>query len=149
MIRLLIVDPIRLTGSLLAAALEQQPDLHVNGYVTEAREALAQVQYSDIVLLNAMLPDRDLALARILQAVNPEVKVVLVGLPDSEEVIVDGIEAGMAGYVLREESIDELLTNVRAVYHGQVLISPAIAAMMMLHASRLAQIHQRHRLPEP
>ena len=151
MIRLLIIDPVRLTRSLLAAALGREPDLHVTGCAAGIREALAQLYGSDIVLLNALPPVPDLQdMTRTLRAANPAVKVLMVGLPDSEEVIVQGIEAGIAGYVLRDASIEQMLANIRAVYHGRAIVSPAIAAMMMMHAWRLAeQSRHVHRLPQP
>lgn len=149
MIRLLIVDAVRLTCSVMTAALKREPDLQVVGYATTGRQALAQVCHSDVVLLSAVLPDvAPIDLAEAILAMHPAARVLVVGLPDSEELIVQCIEAGVAGYVLDKDSVAGLLANIRAVHRGEALVSPAIAAIMMMHLARLSMVcHTRQLLP--
>jgi DNA-binding NarL/FixJ family response regulator len=58
-------------------------------------------------------------------------KVLVMGVAEVEEVILRFVEAGAAGYILREESADALIENIWAVYNDEALISPEISAAIM------------------
>lgn len=53
------------------------------------------------------------------------------GLMESEQEILSYVEAGADGYVLRDSSVGDLLTRIRAAYQEEVLISPRVAAALM------------------
>jgi DNA-binding NarL/FixJ family response regulator len=51
------------------------------------------------------------------------------------------VEAGAAGYVLQEDSVEKLLQKIRAAYNGEALVSPRIAARLMARLAELANMH--------
>jgi DNA-binding NarL/FixJ family response regulator len=63
-------------------------------------------------------------------------------LPNIKDVILQYIEAGIAGYVLRDDSVDQLLHAVRAVYRGEAVVSPDIAAALMTRIAQLSNVCQ-------
>jgi len=65
------------------------------------------------------------------------------GISESRESVLNYVESGAAGYVLKESSLDDLLTTIRSVYNGQALISPEIAATLIQRVSELAQAFAR------
>jgi DNA-binding NarL/FixJ family response regulator len=142
MIGTLIVNKSSLMCSIIAAALKHEPDMRVVGLATDVDEALDLIWRCncDLVLVNVNLPnDGTLKLIRSAKAFS-SVKVLVMGLAKAEEeVILRYIEAGAAGYVLGEDSVEDLLKNMRAVYHGEALVSPEVAAAMISRITELAE----------
>ncbi|MEJ2555125.1 MAG: response regulator transcription factor [Anaerolineae bacterium] len=142
MIGVLIVNKSSLMCSVTATALKYEPDIRVVGLATDVDEALDLIWTCncDLVLANVNLPNKGaLQLIRGAKALS-SVKVLVVGLTKAEEeVILRYIEAGAAGYVLGNDSVEDLLKNIRAVYNGEALVSPEVAAAMILRIAELAQ----------
>lgn len=140
MISVLIVNKSRLICGVISTMLKDEEDIHVIGWATDSDEACALIENRnpDIVLISTNLPNNGaLALTQnIDSATGP--KVLIMGVPELEEVILRYIEAGAAGYVLRADSADDLITNIRAVYNGEALISPEISAALMARLTELA-----------
>jgi DNA-binding NarL/FixJ family response regulator len=142
MIRILIVDQVRLTGTVIGAVLQQEPDVHVVGQATTLDEVLELAPQCDLLVVNSLTGNGIVDLTRSVSRVNPEAKVVVVGLPDIKEVIVQHVEAGIAGYVLREESVEHLVQIIRAVKRGEAVVSPDVAAALMARIAQLANLCQ-------
>lgn len=109
-----VIDKAALTGALTVALLRARPEIEVVGSAPAPHdEALAKIKMCDIVLVNAILSNEE-ALAHVWKVVqaSPRARVLVVGLPDSDEVIGKYIRAGAVGYVLEQASTEELLQNV-------------------------------------
>jgi DNA-binding NarL/FixJ family response regulator len=148
MIDVLIVNKSSLMCSVTATALKHEPDIRVVGLATDADEALDLIWTCncDLVLANVNVPnDGALKLIRGAKAL-ASVKVLVMGLTKAEGVILRYIEAGAAGYVLGDDSVEDLLKNIRAVYNGEALVSPEVAAAMI---SRIAELAQPYSTIEP
>jgi DNA-binding NarL/FixJ family response regulator len=148
MIDVLIVNKSSLMCSVTATALKHEPDMRVVGLATDADEALDLIWTCncDLVLANVNVPnDGALKLIRGAKALS-SVKVLVMGLTKTEEVILRYIEAGAAGYVLGDDSVEDLLKNIRAVYNGEALVSPEVAAAMI---SRIAELARPYSTIEP
>lgn len=140
MIRVLVVNEIRLTCNVIAAVLEEEPDIDVIGLATTVEEALDQISRCDVVLVSTGLPDgAALELTQAITETKSSVKVLALGLAESEAEILHYVETGADGYVLKDDSIDELLRQTRAVQDGEALVSPDIAAALMSRVAELAQ----------
>jgi DNA-binding NarL/FixJ family response regulator len=142
-IHILLVNEIRLMGNVIAAALEDEPDIYVVGRVTTPEEALKIVQENevDVVLVSTRLPDQGaLKLTSAITEVAPATKVLALGLTEEKKRVLRYVEAGATGYILKNDSLDDLISTVRAVQEGQVFVSPKIAAAMMERLSVLAQM---------
>lgn len=143
MIRILVVHPTRLVGSLYASVFDDKPNMEVVGQSTTAEAALDQVETSncDIVLASATLADNGaLALTKEISQNHPDVKVLIVGLPESKSAILQYVMAGASGYVLQDVTTDVLVKNVRAAQEDKALVSPSMAAAFMDHIAELAHI---------
>jgi DNA-binding NarL/FixJ family response regulator len=91
-----------------------------------------------VVLVNSSLSNEGAArVIRTLRKLAPKLKIVVMGLPRSQHAILQCIEAGVAGYVLKDSSLAELLKNVRAAYNNEALVSPPIAAALMSYVAEL------------
>lgn len=141
MIRVLLVNEFRLMSNVVASVLEDEEDIEVIGVATTVAEALAKSSEVELLLLSTRLPD-DGAL-RLTQTVTERelpVKVLILGMADSEPEILQYVEAGAVGYVLQDDSVDELLRNIRAAANDEALVSPDIAAALMERVNELSQM---------
>jgi two-component system, NarL family, nitrate/nitrite response regulator NarL len=146
MIRIVIVHPSLLVCSLYSSVLDQRPNMEVVGRATTVKEALMRVQESDcnLILVSANLEDNGaLALTRKIAQEHPELKVLVVGMPESKYVILQCVMAGASGYVLQDVSVDQLLQNIRAAEEDKALVSPTMAAALIDHVAELAHISAR------
>jgi two-component system NarL family response regulator len=142
-IRILLVNEIPLMGNVIAAALEDEPDIIVVGRVTNVDDALKLVQEKDVdvALVSTRLPDQGaLKLTSAITDLVPDTKVLALGLTEEKKRVLRYVEAGATGYVLKNDSLDDMIENVRAAVDDKVFVSPKIAAAMMERLSDLAQM---------
>jgi DNA-binding NarL/FixJ family response regulator len=142
-IRLLLVHEILLMCNVIAAALEDEEDISIVGSATTVDEAVEAIerQEVDIILASTRLPDGGaLRLTEIVTSRNPGTNVVVLGITEHKERVLQYIEAGAAGYVLKDDSVEDLLTTIRTVHDGKAIVSPVIASAMMSRIAELAQM---------
>src|SRR5207249_11374063 len=101
-------------------------------------EVLASlVTPTDIVLLDMATPN-SVAIAQAIRDEAPGIRVVAVTLAESDYELVACAEAGVAGYVTRNDSSAELLAVLASVARGEVACPPRIAAMLLRRVAGLA-----------
>jgi DNA-binding NarL/FixJ family response regulator len=143
MIRVLVVHKVRLTCDLMAAALKEEQDIAVVDFARCAEEALGKLNSSafDVALVNINLPDNDaLEITRMVARNKLPVKVLLTGLVQSKAAVLRCVEEGAAGYVLEEESLNDLIRKLRAIYANQFVVGPAMGGAMI---ARLAELKRQ------
>ena len=142
-INILLVNEIRLMGNVITAALEDEPDIHVIASVTNIDEALKIIEENavDVALVSTRLPDQGaLKLTQAITDLAPATKVLALGMTEEKKRVLRYVEAGAAGYVLKDDSLDDMIETIRAAEEGEVFVSPKIAAAMMERLSDLAQM---------
>jgi DNA-binding NarL/FixJ family response regulator len=142
-INILLVNEIRLMGNVIAAALEDEPDFHVVGCITNPEEAIKIVQEKrvDVALVSTRLPDQGaLKLTHAITEMAPSTTVLALGLTEEKKRVLRFVEAGATGYILKDDSLEDLINIVRSVQEGKVFISPQIAAAVIERLSELARM---------
>lgn len=92
----------------------------------------------EIVFFNMDTRDK-LTLLRMVRDKCPEARVIVVGIAeDDESEIIACAEAGVAGYHLRADSLDDLLALMSRVANGESLCSPKVSAILLKRLSTLA-----------
>jgi len=152
-IRVLVVDDHALFRRGLQMVLEQEPDIEVVGEASDGAEAVAQAvdTLPDIVLMDVRMPKGGGidACAAIHGAV-PSAKIIMLTISDEEADLYEAIKAGAMGYLLKEISIEEVASAIRAVYGGQSLISPSMASKLLTEfASMVKKADERQQVPTP
>ncbi|HWH51492.1 MAG TPA: response regulator transcription factor [Gemmatimonadaceae bacterium] len=124
MITVAIVDDNRLVRDGLAAMLSQLPDLRVAVAASADAEFLDQAQ-ADVLLLDAGLRDEDsLHVAAEITKRWAETRIVMMDLMAMNEDIVQFVNAGVAGFVLKDATFDEFVATIRAVAAGDKVLPP-------------------------
>jgi two-component system, NarL family, response regulator LiaR len=143
MIRIVVVDRIHLAGEALAAVLGKEADMQVVGVVHSIEEALQKLALlpCDLLLANAHLYEESaLRLIEEAKQIYPNLKVLVLGLAESEAVIMRYIEAGASGYTLLQDSLDELRLRIRATFNQEAFVAPEVAAALMDRIANLSEI---------
>jgi two-component system, NarL family, nitrate/nitrite response regulator NarL len=138
-LRVAIVAETRLYREGLADMLRNQPP-DVVGTSRNADEALAQVAETrpDVVLLDMAMASGMRALEAIVEQA-PGTQVVAIAIPDLEGEVVACAEAGAAGYVTRDASLEQLVAALESVARGETLCSPRVAATLFRRVRALAE----------
>ena len=142
-INLLLVNETRLRGNVIAAALEGEPDINIVGCVISMEDAMKIVRENevDVALVSTRLPDLGaLKLTNAITDLKPSTKVLALGLTEEKQHVLRYVEAGATGYVLKDDSLEDLIETIRAAQDGKVFVSPQIAAAIMERLSGLARI---------
>ena len=152
-IRVLVVDDHALFRRGLQMVLGAEDDIEVVGEASDGAEALkvASETTPDIVLMDVRMPRRGGidATTAIKDAV-PSAKIIMLTISDEEGDLYDAIKAGAMGYLLKEISIEEVASAVRAVYNGQSLISPSMASKLLTEfATMVRKDDERQQVPTP
>jgi RNA polymerase sigma factor (sigma-70 family) len=144
MIRVGLINSIRILANVIAAVLENEPDIDVVGCTTTLDEALALAPRCDILVVSTRLPDNGaLHITQAVTATHLPTKVLILGLAESKEEVLHYVEAGAAGYVLQNDSVEALLAKLRSTYAGTAMISPEIAGALLSRVAELAQDSER------
>jgi two-component system, NarL family, nitrate/nitrite response regulator NarL len=149
MIDVFIVAELKLLLEGLAGALGTTDDLRV--IETAARCCVLRTDlatYGPAVLL-VDLASLDAATALMtLRATGDELRVVVLGVPDSESDILACAEAGAAGYLARNGSIDDLVATIRGIAQDRLHCPPHIVSALVRRVGTLAAERRRTSLSE-
>jgi DNA-binding NarL/FixJ family response regulator len=140
MTRVLILAEIGVHRDALAGSLGSDERFDVVGVSADPEEAVTAVEEvgPEIVLVDMPTPAGANAV-RTLVAAAPEIKVVALAVPEVERDVIAFAEAGAAGYVACEGSMDDLVAAVESVARGECLLSPEIAAKLFRRVATLAR----------
>lgn len=140
-IKIFIVDDNRLLREGLVSMLAEQEDITVVGAAASGRKAIKQIKElkPQVALIDIGMPGKDgIEVTQELRRDLPEVKVVILGMADLTGEIMACIEAGAAGYVLKEASFNYLVETIRSVHRGESFCSPQMAASLFSRIAELA-----------
>ena len=112
----------RLLREALARVLSAEAGFNIVGASAPGPDTETSVLVSGatLVLLGDFGVERsDLKLLTRLKKASPSLKVILVGMPETERTFLDSVRAGAIGYVLHDASADVFISSVRAVLNGE------------------------------
>jgi two-component system response regulator DesR len=130
-IRLLIADDQALVRGALAALLDLEPDLDVVAEVGRGDEVVAAARQStpDVALLDVEMPGLDgIEAAAALRTAVPGVRILMVTTFGRPGYLRRAMEAGAAGFVVKDTPATQLADAVRRVHQGLRVVDPSLAA---------------------
>ncbi|MEV1201300.1 response regulator transcription factor [Microbispora rosea] len=134
MLRLMIVDDHPVVREGLRGMLESDPGVTVVGEAASGDEAVARAREltPDVILMDLRMPGGDgvSATTRIL-ADRPESRVIVLTTYEADQDIVRAVEAGAAGYLLKDTSRADLLAAIVSATRGETVLSPSVATRLV------------------
>jgi DNA-binding NarL/FixJ family response regulator len=134
MIRVLIVDDDALVRSGLRMMLAGAATLDVVGEAADGREVLGAVDLHrpDVVLMDIRMPKVDGIAATRLLAGQPDPPAVLVLTTfDADELVLRALQAGAAGFLLKDTPPPEIVRAIELVHAGDGMLSPAVTRRLI------------------
>lgn len=126
-IRVLIIEDNRLLREGISAMLKKQPDMNVVTTVDNGENILELIgkQKPNIVLLDLGLRSHNsLHIVKLIKKNFMETKIIVMDLIPLQTDVLDYVQAGVSGFMLKDISVTEFLKTIRSVYKGaQVLPS--------------------------
>lgn len=136
MIRLLIVDDQALVREGMASLLALEDDLQITGQASHGDEAfaLAEDLKPDVILMDIRMPVCDGVMAtRKIHQRHPGIKIVVLTTFDDEEFILQALQAGASGYLLKDTPSEQVAAAIRTVYQGHTLLGPTVTPKVLSH----------------
>ncbi|TVR92822.1 MAG: DNA-binding response regulator [Trueperaceae bacterium] len=140
-VRVLLVDDHTVVRNGLRLVFDLQDDLEVVGEAENGREALERVAElrPDVVVMDLLMPVMNgVEATRAIRSAYPDVEVVALTSVLEDRMVVDVVEAGASGYLLKETRPVELFEAVRAAARGEVWLDPRAQARLMRELRRPA-----------
>jgi DNA-binding NarL/FixJ family response regulator len=126
-IRVLIADDQRTFAEALRTAIDLEDGLKVTGIATDGNAAvdLARTGGVDVVLMDVEMPNKDgIAATREILEARPDARVIMLTAHESDALMGRALEAGAAGYLLKDRPMREVARAVRAAFEGRPLMDP-------------------------
>ncbi|WP_028305178.1 response regulator [Oceanospirillum maris] len=126
MIKLLLVDDHPLVRDGIRARLETEESIQVIGEAQNGEEALAfvQQQMPDVILMDVSMPVMNgLEATKLFRVRYPLIRVLILSMHDSREYMMQLVQTGASGYVLKDVSSDELIRAILTVNQGGTYFS--------------------------
>jgi NarL family two-component system response regulator LiaR len=116
--------------------LDRQEDISVVAEAGNGEEAiwLANARHLDVIVMDIAMPKMDgLEATRRIKAINPGAAILVLTAYDDDEYIFAFLEAGAAGYLLKDASTEDLIKGIRAVHAGESVLHPVVARKVIAH----------------
>jgi len=133
-IRVLIVDDHTIVRDGISALLALAGDMEVVGEAENGSEALKMVKELEpnVVLMDISMPVMGgLEATRRIYKEFPRTKVLVLTQYDDKEYVFPVIEAGASGFISKVAASSELVSGIRAVFHGDSYLSPSVAKLVV------------------
>ena len=134
-IRILVADDHPLFREGVVHSLASEPDFALVGEAASGEEALrlARDLLPDVLLLDIAMPGWDgLLTAEKITTACPATKIVMLTVFEDEDKLLAAFKAGARGYVLKGVSARDLATVVRGAAHGEIYVTPSLAAGILV-----------------
>jgi DNA-binding NarL/FixJ family response regulator len=138
LIRVLVVDDHPMVRTGLRVFLAETTDVTVVGELSDGDSALSVVERErpDVVLMDLSMPGVDgVAATRAISASYPDVKVVILTTFVEREQVLEAVDAGAVGYLLKDADPEELVRSIRAAARGESPFSPRAAQALLADRS--------------
>lgn len=131
--RLLLVDDHPLLRRAVAELLSLESDLSVVGQASNGQEALDFLAKNDVdlVILDHKMPIlTGMETLKEIKARNFNTKTILFTVSDSGEDIQEALKLGVDGYLLKDIEPELIITDIRIILRGELVISPSLAPIL-------------------
>jgi len=134
-IRILLADDHPVVREGLRGMLSAEPDIEVVGEAASGAEAVAlfSARRPDVVLMDLRMPGGDGvdAIGKIRAGHESDVRIIVLTTFDTDADILRAVEAGAAGYLLKDSPRADLIRAIRAAARGETVLAPVVAGRLV------------------
>ena len=129
--RVIIADDHKMMREGLRALLEERKtEFECVGEAEDGLQAIRMVKelHPDIVIMDIVMPQLNgVAATREIKAASPETKVIVLSMHANRVYVLQVLQAGASGYLLKESAFEELTAALQAACKGEMYLSPGIS----------------------
>ncbi len=146
-ISVLVCDDHRLLTDTLKTVIENDPALLLIAPPMHAPEEairLCDEKKPNVVLMDVQFPGQisGIDATRDIKRASPATNVVIMTAHESEELLVEAVEAGASGFLRKTEGVDEVLSTVKAAAAGEILIDQTELARLLPQVAREREVRR-------
>lgn len=149
-IRVLIADDHHVVRRGLVFFLKTQKDIEIVGEASNGREAvdMAGKLQPHLILMDLVMPELDgIQATKLIKNQHPEIEIMMLTSFSDQDHVIPAIEAGAAGYQLKDIEPDELVDSIRKLVRGENSLHPKATNHLLKRVSQNNQPpHQIHQL---
>jgi DNA-binding NarL/FixJ family response regulator len=146
-IRVLIADDHAIVRQGIRSMLANVDGIQVVGEAEDSPSTLqlARGLAPDVILLDIRMPGSSgIQVAQLLRKILPTVKVLILTTYQSDDYLVEAVEAGVMGYLLKDISREDLLTAIQRVYEGHHLLGQTQLDRVLTHFQAQTYLPKRY-----
>lgn len=133
-ITVLVADDHTIVRKGICSLIDGKADIQVIGEAEDGRDAIekAEALSPDVILMDITMPHLNgLEATRQIKKMFPQIKILALTMYTNEEYILQILQAGASGYVVKQAAPAELLSAIQAVYRGDSFLSPSISKTLI------------------
>ncbi len=141
-IRVMLADDQTLVRQGICSLLELSQKIEVVGQVSDGSEVVEGVRACrpDVLLLDIRMPKMNgIEALRALRAADLMVPCIILTTFDDHQLVLEGLQAGARGYLLKDVSLESLVSAIEAVHGGNTLVQPAVTERILRGLTTMAQ----------
>ena len=144
-IKVMLVDDEQLIRSGLKIMLETYPDIEVIHQAGNGREAFecCKIEVPDVVLMDIRMPvSTGIEGTKLIKEAYPEVKIVMVTTFQDTEYIVEAMQYGASGYLLKDSSYEAIYDGIKVALSGKVVMDATVSEKLVMQPKALTTIEK-------
>jgi DNA-binding NarL/FixJ family response regulator len=149
--RVLIIEDNRVLLDGIAEMLNGEADMGVVATIGSGNNVLLKARQTkpDVILLDAGLKNfKESSVVESIIKEMPEVKVIGMGFVPSQSDIVEFVEAGASGFIMKDATVKEFLRTIRSVAQGVKILPPSLAGSLFSRVAELALKKRKGRITD-
>ncbi len=134
-IKVMLVDDEQLIRSGLKIMLETYADIEVIHQAGNGREAFecCKIEVPDVVLMDIRMPvSTGIDGTKLIKEAYPEVKIVMVTTFQDTEYIVEAMQYGASGYLLKDSSYEAIYDGIKVALSGKVVMDATVSEKLVM-----------------
>lgn len=127
MISIVLADDHKIVRRGIKALLEAEPDFRITGEASNGLEAVKQIEdlRPDVLVVDISMPGLNgIDVIKQVRKRSPKTSIIVLSMHSAEVYVVQALEAGAMGYVLKESGPEQLVSAIREVLAGRCYLSP-------------------------
>ncbi len=148
-VKLLIVDDHRVVREGLGAILKTKEDIDLIGEATNGLEAvsMANTLQPDVILMDISMPKMNgIKATEMIKQASPEIGIVALTMHDDDTTILELVQAGVDGYLLKDADSAEIVKAILTVHRGESVIDPLITKKILGELTQKKPLQREPRL---